>query len=71
MIIVQNEEIIGPQTITSYMTSISRQDLIEANYGVTSFIIQESPESYGDLFYEPAIRILHKIYEEEKNGIKQ
>ena len=64
-------EMTGEATMTSYKTSVSRQDLIEANYDVNSFIIQESPASYGDSFYEPAVRILHKIYEEQKQCPRQ
>ena len=65
------EEISMQTVITGYKTSISRQDLIDANYDLNSFIIQESPASYGDSFYEPAVRILHKIYEDQQQGIKQ
>ena len=64
-------EMTGEATMTSYKTSVSSQDLIEANYDVNSFIIQESPASYGDSFYEPAVRILHKIYEEQKQCTRQ
>ena len=64
-------EMTGEATMTSYKTSVSRQDLIDANYDVNRFIIQESPASYGDSFYEPAVRILHKIYEDQQQGIKQ
>ena len=67
----QAEEMTGQNVITAYKTSVSRQDLVEANYDVNSFIIQESPVSYGDSFYEPAVRILHKIYEDQQQGIKQ
>ena len=65
------EEMTMQTVITGYKTSISRQDLIDANYDVNSFIIQESPASYGDSFYEPAVRILNKIYEDQQQGIKQ
>ena len=58
-------------TMTSYMASVSRQELIEANYNLNNFIVQESPASYGDSFYEPAVRILHKIYEEQKQCTRQ
>ena len=64
-------EMTGEATITGYKTSVSRQDLIDANYDVNRFIIQESPASYGASFYEPAVRILHKIYEEQKQCAKQ
>ena len=64
-------EMTGEATMTSYKTSVSRQDLIDANYDVNRFIIQESPASYGDSFYEPAVRILHKIYEEQKQYTRQ
>ena len=64
-------EMTGEATMTSYKTSVSRQDLIDANYDVNRFIIQESPASYGDSFYEPAVRILHKIYEEQKQCTRQ
>ena len=67
----QTEEMTGETVITAYKTSVSRQELVEANYDVNSFIIQESPASYGDSFYEPAVRILHKIYEDQQQGIKQ
>lgn len=67
----QTEEMTGQNIITAYKTSVSRQELVEANYDVNSFIIQESPASYGDSFYEPAVRILHKIYEDQQQGIKQ
>ena len=67
----QTEEMTGQTVITGYKTSVSRQDLIDANYDVNRFIIQESPASYGDSFYEPAVRILHKIYEDQQQGIKQ
>ena len=67
----QTEEMTDQKFITSYKTSVSRQDLIDANYDVNRFIIQESPASYGDSFYEPAVRILHKIYEDQQQGIKQ
>ena len=67
----QAEEMTGQNVITAYKTSVSRQDLVEANYDVNSFIIQESPVSYGDSFYEPAVRILHKIYEEQKQCTRQ
>ena len=65
------EEMTMQTVITGYKTSISRQDLIDANYDLNSFIIQESPASYGDSFYEPAVRILHKIYEEQKQCTRQ
>ena len=65
------EEMAMQTVITGYKTSISRQDLIDANYDLNSFIIQESPASYGDSFYEPAVRILHKIYEEQKQCTRQ
>ena len=65
------EEMAMQTVITGYKTSISRQDLIDANYDLNSFTIQESPASYGDSFYEPAVRILHKIYEDQQQGIKQ
>ena len=71
MAAVQNEEMIGPPSITSYRTSISRQNLKEANYEGKNYIIQEAPASYGDSFYEPAVRILHKIYEEQKQCTRQ
>ena len=67
----QNEEMVEQATMTSYRKSISRQNLKEANYDVNNFIIQESPASYGDSFYEPAVRILHKIYEEQKQCTRQ
>ena len=67
----QAEEMTDQNVITAYKTSVSRQDLVEANYDVNSFIIQESPVSYGDSFYEPAVRILHKIYEEQKQCTRQ
>ena len=67
----QAEEMTGQNVITACKTSVSRQDLVEANYDVNSFIIQESPVSYGDSFYEPAVRILHKIYEEQKQCTRQ
>ena len=65
------EEMSLQTVITGYKTSVSRQDLIDANYDVNRFIIQESPASYGDSFYEPAVRILHKIYEEQKQCTRQ
>ena len=65
------EEMSLQTVITGYKTSVSRQDLIDANYDVNRFIIQESPASYGASFYEPAVRILHKIYEEQKQCAKQ
>ena len=65
------EEMSLQTVIKGYKTSVSRQDLIDANYDVNRFIIQESPASYGDSFYEPAVRILHKIYEDQQQGIKQ
>ena len=65
------EEMSMQTVITGYKTSVSRQDLIDANYDVNRFIIQESPASYGDSFYEPAVRILHKIYEEQKQCTRQ
>ena len=64
-------EMTGEATMTSYMASVSRQELIEANYNLNNFIVQESPASYGDSFYEPAVRILHKIYEEQKQCTRQ
>ena len=67
----QTEEMTGQTVITGYKTSVSRQDLIDANYDLNRFIIQESPASYGDSFYEPAVRILHKIYEEQKQCTRQ
>ena len=67
----QTEEMTGQTVITGYKTSVSRQELVEANYNLNNFIVQESPASYGDSFYEPAVRILHKIYEDQQQGIKQ
>ena len=65
------EEMTMQTVITGYKTSVSRQDLIDANYDLNSFIIQESQASYGDSFYEPAVKILHKIYEEQKQCTRQ
>lgn len=67
----QTEEMTGQTVITGYKTSVSRQELVEANYNLNNFIVQESPASYGDSFYEPAVRILHKIYEEQKQCTRQ
>ena len=67
----QAEEMTGQNVITAYKTSVSRQELVEANYNLNNFIVQESPASYGDSFYEPAVRILHKIYEEQKQYTRQ
>ena len=67
----QTEEMTGQTVITGYKTSVSRQELVEANYNLNNFIVQESPASYGDSFYEPAVRILHKIYEEQKQCPRQ
>ena len=67
----QTEEMTGQTVITGYKTSVSRQELVEANYNLNNFIVQESPASYGDSFYEPAVRILHKIYEEQKQYTRQ
>ena len=67
----QTEEMTDQTVITGYKTSVSRQELIDANYDVNRFIIQESPASYGDSFYEPAVRILHKIYEDQKQSTRQ
>ena len=65
------EEMSLQTVITGYKASVSRQELIEANYNLNNFIVQESPASYGDSFYEPAVRILHKIYEEQKQYTRQ
>lgn len=67
----QTEEMTDQAVITAYKTSVSRQELIEATYNLNNFIVQESPASYGDSFYEPAVRILHKIYEEQKQCTRQ
>ena len=64
-------EMTGEATMTSYKTSVSRQELIEATYNLNNFVVQVSPASYGDSFYEPAVRILNKIYEDQQQGIKQ
>ena len=71
MAAAQNEEMVEQATMTSYKASVSRQELIEANYNLNNFIVKESPASYGDSFYEPAVRILHKIYEEQKQCPRQ
>ena len=65
------EEMSLQTVIKGYKTSVSRQELIEANYNLNNFIVQESPASYGDSFYEPAVKILHKIYEEQKQCTRQ
>ena len=62
--VLQSDELIENTITTTYKTSISRQDLIEENYEAQDMILKESSAIYNDTFYLPAVRILHKIYEE-------